>query len=181
MANPACPNLALPRLHPLLSLERQLQPTLYQSQGSTNISNTDELGPIDYVAVGFPDGKMGAQVMRRLLDLVDQGVVGVLDIEFLSKTSDGVVAIVASAVATGDGTSLAEFEGASSGLLDADDLTRLGSDLAVGAVAVVIVIENLWMMSLVRSWRDDGAVLLGDGGLSADDVVAALDSTEASR
>jgi len=49
-----------------------------------------------------------------------------------------------------------------------------------GSVAVVVIYENRWVLGLVDAWRHDGARLIAEGGLSADDIVAALDATEPS-
>ena len=46
------------------------------------------------------------------------------------------------------------------------------------SVAAVIVYENRWVLSLVNTWRRSGARFIADGGISASDVVAALDATE---
>ena len=42
----------------------------------------------------------------------------------------------------------------------------------------MVVFENRWVLGLVDTWRREGARLIADGGLAADDVVAALDATE---
>ncbi len=68
------------------------------------------------------------------------------------------------------------WDGASSGLLDADDLAVIGEQMSVGALAVVVVFENLWVLDVIGSWP--GGRLLFDGGVSADDLVAALDAAE---
>jgi hypothetical protein len=49
-----------------------------------------------------------------------------------------------------------------------------------GSVAVVVIYENRWALGLVDAWRRDGARLIASGGLSADDIVAALDAAESS-
>ena len=49
-----------------------------------------------------------------------------------------------------------------------------------GSVAAVIVYENRWVLSLVNTWRRHGARFIADGGISAGDVIAALDATEPS-
>jgi hypothetical protein len=49
-----------------------------------------------------------------------------------------------------------------------------------GTVAVVVIYENRWVLGLVEAWRSDGAQLIASGGVSADDIVAALDATESS-
>jgi hypothetical protein len=49
-----------------------------------------------------------------------------------------------------------------------------------GSVAVVVIYENRWALSLVDTWRRDGARLIASGGSPADDIVAVLDAAESS-
>ena len=52
------------------------------------------LGPIDYLAVEWPDRHVTGEGFRLLMDLVDSGTVRVLDIVFITKDSDGSVSKV---------------------------------------------------------------------------------------
>jgi hypothetical protein len=47
-----------------------------------------------------------------------------------------------------------------------------------GSAAAVVVYENRWVFSVVDAWRRAGARLIADGGLSPDELIAALDATE---
>jgi uncharacterized membrane protein len=83
----------------------------------------EELGPIDYVVLEWQGQQPNAgEVQPLLLDLVDRGIIRILDIAFVAKDEDGSV----SAIDIGDlkqvATAFAEFEGASSGLLGFEDL-----------------------------------------------------------
>jgi hypothetical protein len=49
----------------------------------------DELGPVDFLAIEFPGGRLTAAGFERLLSLADQGVVDILDMEFITKDADG--------------------------------------------------------------------------------------------
>lgn len=139
----------------------------------------DELGPIDFVAVEFPDAKISRGGFDALLDLADRGVIRVLDLEFVATTADGTVERVSVADLPVDGDlDLSAWAGASSGLLDDADLAEIGASSAPGSVVVVVVFENRWVLGLVDRWRQDGARLIADGGIPADDLVAALDATE---
>jgi hypothetical protein len=79
-----------------------------------------------------------------------------------------------------DGVDLAAWAGASSGLLDDSDVGEISAAMQPGSVAVVVIYENRWVLGLVDAWRRDGARLIADGGISASDIVAALDATEPS-
>ena len=146
----------------------------------------DELGPVDFVAIEFPGGRVTATGFDQLLSLVDRGVVGILDLEFIAKDADGrhsKVEVSELGVPGGvdlGGVDLTAWSGASSGLLDSTDVDEIAGGMQPGSVAVVIVFENRWVLGLVDAWRLDGARLIADGGLSAIDVVAALDATEPS-
>ena len=53
---------------------------------------TDALGPIDYVVLEFPGNHFNGGIVPALLDLVDTGLVRVLDLAFVTKDEDGNVA-----------------------------------------------------------------------------------------
>lgn len=139
---------------------------------------TDEqLGPIDFLAVEFPDGHPSSAGFELLLDLAERDVIRILDVEFVAKGADGVArAVPVEEVA---GAELSAWQGASSALLDVDDLARVGADMAAGGVAVVVVFENRWVTGLIDAWRSAGARLIAEGGIPAEDLVAALDATDA--
>ena len=141
----------------------------------------DELGPVDFLAIEFPGGRLTAAGFDRLLSLVDRGVIGILDMEFVTKDGGGKSKkIDAWQFAVPGGVDLAAWAGASSGLLDDSDVSVISAAMQPGSVAVVVIYENRWVLGLVDEWRRSGARLIADGGLSADDIVAALDATELS-
>lgn len=142
----------------------------------------DDLAPIDYAVVAFPDGVLGGEGFDRLLALCDNGTIRLLDLEFIEKRADGAVAVVApQELAARQGIDVSIWDGASSGLLDADDIAAIGDSLSPGEIAVGFVYENTWLFSVLDPWRERGARLVADGGLSAADVDAALDLTEPAR
>jgi hypothetical protein len=52
----------------------------------------DELGPVDYVVLEWAGQKPDAsEVQPLLLDLVDRGIIRILDIAFVAKDQDGSV------------------------------------------------------------------------------------------
>jgi hypothetical protein len=143
--------------------------------------SADELGPVDFLAIEFPGGRLTAAGFEHLLAQVDQGVIGILDMEFIAKDADGKskkIDVWHSAVP--GGVDLSAWAGASSGLLDDSDVGEISAAMEPGSVAVVVIYENRWVLGLVDTWRRGGARLIADGGLSADDIVAALDATEPS-
>jgi len=139
----------------------------------------DELGPIEYLAVEFPGGRLTSAGFERLLSLADQGVVRILDMELITKDSDGKTKKAdAWELAVPDGVDLSAWAGASSGLLDDADVRLVSGAMQPGSVTVVVIYENRWVLGLADAWRQDGARLIADGGITVDELVAALDATE---
>lgn len=138
--------------------------------------DNETTGPIDYLVVEFPDGKPGRAGFDRLLEVVDHGHIRVLDLELIAKDTDGTVHAVDPTSLDADG--VGAFDGASSGLLDAGDLAVLGHDMAAGALAVVLIYEELTLAPVLAAWTAGGARELTAGPLAEADIVAALDHTE---
>lgn len=146
---------------------------------TANDGYVDVFGPIDFLVVEFAGGSVGADGFGRLLALVDQGVIRVLDLEFLARHDDGSVApIDAHDVSAADGLDMAQFDGASSGILTSDDFAEIGEDMTPGNVAAILVYEELSMLPVIGAWEREGATLLNDGFLLVEDLEAALDATE---
>ena len=141
----------------------------------------DELAPVDYLAVEFPDGRVTASGFEELLSLARQGTIRILDAEFIIKDTAGNARKAEAAELGGSASGdISAWAGASSGLLDDADVSSISEAIQPGAAAAVIVYENRWILRLADAWRREGARLIGDGGIPADDLVAALDATERS-
>jgi len=142
----------------------------------------DEMGPIDYIVVEFPGSKMTGEGFPLLLDLVDRGIIRILDLVFVTKGLDGSVAGIAIADLDGDGElDLAAFEGASSGLLGEDDIDEAGSVLEPGNSAGILVYENVWAGPFAAAVRRGGGQLVASGRIPIQAMLAALEAAEAAE
>ena len=143
-------------------------------------ADIDEMGPIDYIVVEFPGSKMTGEGFPILLDLVDRGIVRILDLVFVTKNLDGSVQGIAIADLDGDGElDLAAFEGASSGLLGEDDIEEAGTVLEPGSSAGILVYENVWAGPFAAAVRRGGGQLVASGRIPIQAMLAALDAAEA--
>ncbi|WP_314220140.1 DUF6325 family protein [Streptomyces zaehneri] len=137
------------------------------------------MGPIDYVVVEFPGNRMTGEGFPLLVDLVDRGLIRILDLLFVRKEEDGSVVGLEIADLTGDGVlDLAVFEGASSGLLGQDDIEEAGGALGPGNSAAILVYENVWAAPFATALRRGGAQLVASGRIPVPAVLAALDETD---
>ncbi|MET7736834.1 DUF6325 family protein [Streptomyces sp. NPDC005402] len=137
------------------------------------------MGPIDYLVVEFPGNRMTGEGLPLLVDLVDRGLIRILDLTFIRKDADGSVTGLEIGDLTGDGElDLAVFEGASSGLLGQDDLEEAAAALQPGSSAGVLIYENLWAAPFAAALRRGGAELVASGRIPVPAVLAALDAIE---
>ncbi len=137
----------------------------------------DELGPVDILVVAFPDGRPHPEGFDLLLGLADKGTIQILDVEFVVTDADGARTVPATDLEA-EGFDAELWAGASSGLLDDEDLAAVGADLEAGELAAVVLVEERWLLGVVDAWRSGGARLLADGGVPVHDLIEALDAAE---
>ena len=143
----------------------------------------EELGPIDIAVIGYPPGSpMTGEAMPLLIDLVERGIVRVLDVLFVMKDENGdVIGFEAKDLDDKGVGEFAVFEGASSGLLGEHDIAETGEVLDPGSAAVLIVYENRWAAPFIAAVRRNGGIPLAFERIPAAQVVEALDALEASE
>ncbi len=144
-------------------------------------SEADEIGPIDIVVIAYPpDAPMAGDAAPLLLDLVERGIIRVLDVMFVVKEADGTFSGFDATDLDSHGVGgFAVFEGASSGLLGDDDVATAAAAIEPGTAAVMIVYENRWAAPFAAAVRRNGGVLVDNQRISAQDLMGALDAAEA--
>ena len=144
-----------------------------------NGDDLNEMGPIDYVLVEWAGKQPTGEAMPHLVDLVDRGLIRILDLTFLTKAEDGSVAGLEIADLGDAGAEFAVFEGASSGLLSDDDVNEAAGALEPGTSAALLVYENTWAAPFASAVRRSGGQLVASGRIPVQAVLAALDAAEA--
>lgn len=154
-----------------------------EDQAATGrLRELDEMGPVDYLVIEFPEFRVTGEGLAHLVDLVDRGIIRVLDLVFVRMDAAGAVNVLEIAELDRDGElGLDIFAGASSGILGDDDLREACAALNPGCAAVVLVYENLWAAPLARTLRRQGAQLVAGGRIPVQallEAVEALETTE---
>jgi hypothetical protein len=139
-----------------------------------------ELGPIDYLIVEWPpDRPPTGEAMPHLVDLVDRGLIRLLDLAYVRVEEDGkVVGLDLSDLDLDGNPELTVFEGASSGLLGQEDFDEAGAALQPGATAALLVYENTWAAPFATALRRGGAQLVANGRIPVNEIISALDEIE---
>jgi hypothetical protein len=142
----------------------------------SNTGTDVEMGPIDYLVVEWPDRQPTGEAAPYLVDLVERGLIRILDLAFIAKDEDGSVARLEIADL---GDEFAVFLGASSGLISDDDTNEAGAALEPGTSAALLVYENSWAAPFATAMRRSGAQLVASGRIPTQALIAALDAAEA--
>ncbi len=146
-----------------------------------NANELDEMGPIDYLVIEWPDRQPSGEAAPLLVDLVDRGLIRVIDIVFLAKGEDGSVTMLDIASLAEQSESLNELSGASSGLLSEEDAGEAATALEPGTSAAILVYENRWAAPFAAALRRSGAQLVANGRIPVQAILAALDAAEGSE
>jgi hypothetical protein len=143
--------------------------------------HSDELGPIDVVVIAYPAGApMSGEAVPLLVDLVDRGIIRVLDAMFVIKDEDGTFSGFDARNLSDKGVGdFAIFEGASSGLLGDEDAAEAAKAIEPGSAAAMIMYENRWAAPFVAAVRRNGGVPVAFERIPVQDMVDALDAAEA--
>jgi hypothetical protein len=142
---------------------------------------TEDFGPIDVVVIGYPPGApMTGDAVPIFLDLVDRGIIRVLDARFVRKDAEGAFSGFDLADLDADTAGdLTVFAGASSGLLDDEDVATTAAEIEPGSAALLLVYENRWAAPFIAAVRRNGGTLIANQRIGVEQLVAALDATEA--
>lgn len=137
-----------------------------------------EIGPIDYLIVEWPGRQPSGEAAPHLIDLVDRGLIRILDLAFIAKDGDGAVAALEISELGQQVEEFATFAGASSGLLSDEDIAEAAQALEPGTSAALLVYENSWAAPFATAVRGSGGQLVASGRIPVEDVLAALDAAE---
>jgi len=149
------------------------------SEAISGREQLEEMGPIDYVVLEWPGTQPKGENVPMLLDLVDRGIIRILDVALMAKDADGTVGAMDFGAFNGDSGGFEAFEGAASGILGQDDLDEAAAALAPGSAAAVLVWENRWAAPVAVALRKSGGQLVASGRIPVQAILAALDALEA--
>lgn len=138
----------------------------------------EEMGPIDYIVVEWPGRQPTGEALPHLVDLVERGIIRVLDLAFITKGEDGSVGGLEISELAEQVEEMKVFEGASSGLLSDEDTAEAAAALEPGTSAAVLVFENRWAGPFAAAVRRSGGQLVASGRIPVQAVLAALEAAE---
>ena len=147
-------------------------------------SEVDEYGPVDYVVVEFPAGQsqFTGAMASALTDLVERGLVRVLDLLIVRKDDDGSYeAFELPDLDDSEVGDLRAFEKNVAELLAEDDVAAIAEAMKPGSIAGVLVWENSWAAPFASAIRRAGGQLVATGRIPIQAILAVIEQEQAER
>jgi hypothetical protein len=147
-----------------------------------DVEPVDDLGPVDWIVVEFPGSKFKGEIAPALHDLVDRGLVRVLDLLVLKKDADG--SLEAFEMSDLDDTEighLRSYESELAMLLSEDDVIAIAEAIEPGSSAGVLVWENTWAAPFASALRRAGGQLVASGRIPIQALLAVIEAEDAAE
>jgi hypothetical protein len=139
----------------------------------------DDLGPVDYLVVEFPGSKFNGEIAPTLVDLVDRGIIRVLDLILIVKEADGSFdAIEIADLDESEAGELQRLETHIAELLSEEDVVSLTAAIEPGSTAALLVYENKWAAPFAAAVRHSGGQLVANGRIPIQALIAAFEADE---
>jgi hypothetical protein len=132
-----------------------------------------DVGPVELMVLVFPNESPGADVIRTLSEVVEQGYVTVLDLVVLTRTPDGDI-LVTDFDEDLDAAGFGHLQINGQALISEDDMDVVRSSLEPATSAAVIAYEQTWARGLAAAVRSAGGEVALHVQVPAQVVEAAL-------
>ena len=139
-----------------------------------------EYGPVEIFLIGFDGERPGPDVVNAIVELVDSGVVNLLDLLFVTRSYETGDVVVLEVDEVADAYGLPEFELLEVGIAGEEDVSDFAGDLLPGTSAALLVVEHAWARNFAETLFNAGGTVLRTERIPAPVVneMAALSGSE---
>jgi hypothetical protein len=119
------------------------------------------LGPIDFIALEFPGNRFKGEILPDLFELVDQGIIRIIDMVIILKDQDGaVIARELQELDPGHMAMLNPLKAEANQMITQSDIDAIAKLLDNNSTAGLMLIENLWAKKTQQAMLDAGGKLV---------------------
>jgi hypothetical protein len=128
------------------------------------MSEAEAIGPVELIVVGFAGNRFTGEIAPALAELVDQGLIRIIDLVVVSKDAEGNVTILEMQELSPEvAGAFTRLDDAVSGLLSEADLEEIADDLAPNSTAAAMLFEHVWATRFATAVRAaHGELLLSE-------------------
>ena len=118
-----------------------------------------DIGPVEYLILGFPGNMFTGQIVPELAKLIDSGLVRIIDLTFIMKDADGVVQVV-EYDAVEELAAFAGLDAEVGGILTDEDVAYAAEALEPNTSAALLIWEDTWATPFAVAVRNANGVIL---------------------
>jgi len=112
-------------------------------------------GPIDFIALEFPGNRFKGEILPDLVELVDKGIIRIIDLVVIMKNQDGhVIVRELRELDSAHIQMLNPLKAEVSQLITRADIDMIAEKLADNCTAGLMLIENLWAKKTQQAMLD---------------------------
>ena len=112
-------------------------------------------GPIDFIALEFPGNRFRGEILPELFELVDKGIIRIIDLVIIMKNQDGQVTVrELRELDAGHIEMFNPLKAEVSQMITDSDINMIAGQLAENSTAGIMLIENLWAKKTQQAMLD---------------------------
>ena len=141
------------------------------------VASPDVLGSVDWIVVEFPGSKFNGEIAPAIQDLVEKGLIRILDLLIIKKDDDGEFEVFE--MGDLDDSEIGELrrdEAELAMVLSEQDVTDLAVTIEPGSSAAVLVWENVWAAPVGAAIRHAGGQLVASGRIPTQAILAVIEA-----
>jgi hypothetical protein len=118
-----------------------------------------DIGPVEYLILGFPGNNFTGQIVPELAKLIDSGLVRIIDLTFIIKDADGQVDVV-EYDAVEELAAFAGLDAEVGGILTDEDVAYAAEALEPNSSAALLIWEDTWATPFAVGVRNANGVII---------------------
>jgi hypothetical protein len=111
-------------------------------------------GPIDLIALEFPGNRFKGEILPEIFDLVDKGIIRVIDLVVIMKDQGEVIVRELRELDAAHITMFDPLQAEVSQMITRADIDMIAEQLADNSTAGILLIENLWAKKTQQAMLD---------------------------
>lgn len=130
---------------------------------------TDHLGPVEFILLGFEGNRFSGDITPALGELVEKGLVRLIDVAVVMKDAEGDVTVLEMQELPEDvAEAMRKLTGDVRGLMSEADLLEVAESLEPSSTVAALLVEHLWAGRFADAVRQAGGELLVSERIAGD-------------